>query len=230
MDALRVLIWNLFHGRAVPGARHDLLDEFGVTLGGWEWDVALLQEVPPWWPPELARACDAGQRTVLTSRNALPTLRRAIAVRLPDVIKSNGGGANAILVRSAFAQIGDHRHVQLRRRPERRVCHAVALGDGTWCANLHAEAHGANAPADVARAAAATLTWANGAPAVLGGDFNMRAPALPGWDDLGGHAVDHALGRGMAATAPIEILDGRPLSDHVPLIISTQPRHPAQAG
>ena len=51
-----VLTWNLFHGRAVPPAGRDLLGDFAAALAGWDWDVALLQEVPPWWPPELGRA------------------------------------------------------------------------------------------------------------------------------------------------------------------------------
>ena len=74
---MRVLTWNLYHGRAVPPAGRDLLAEFAAALAGWDWDVALLQEVPPWWPPALARACDAQQRSALTSRNALPALRRS---------------------------------------------------------------------------------------------------------------------------------------------------------
>ena len=49
--AMRVLTWNLFHGRAVPDAPRELLDEFAAQLAAWAWDVALLQEVPPWWPP-----------------------------------------------------------------------------------------------------------------------------------------------------------------------------------
>ena len=74
---MRVLTWNLFHGRAQPPAGRDLQREFAAALAGWDWDVALLQEVPPWWAPALAEACDAEQRTALTSRNALPALRRA---------------------------------------------------------------------------------------------------------------------------------------------------------
>src|SRR4051794_29868807 len=92
-----VLTWNLFHGRAVPPAGRDLLADFSAMLAGWEWDVALLQEVPPWWPPELGRASGAHARTALTSRNLLPALQRTLAERWPDVIKSWGGGANAIL-------------------------------------------------------------------------------------------------------------------------------------
>src|ERR671929_210447 len=78
--ALRVLTWNLYHGRSRPAQRRSLLREFAAALASWEWDVALLQEVPPWWPPGLARACDADARSVLTSRNELPWLRRALAV------------------------------------------------------------------------------------------------------------------------------------------------------
>ncbi|HVW17558.1 MAG TPA: endonuclease/exonuclease/phosphatase family protein, partial [Solirubrobacteraceae bacterium] len=73
---MRVLTWNLFNGRAVPTAGRPLLEEFAAAIAGWEWDVALLQEVPPWWPPSLALAAAAEQRTALTSRNAVLPLRR----------------------------------------------------------------------------------------------------------------------------------------------------------
>ena len=56
---MRVLTWNLFHGRAVPDAPRSLRAEFAAAIAGWSWDVALLQEVPPWWPPELGRAAGA---------------------------------------------------------------------------------------------------------------------------------------------------------------------------
>ena len=59
---VRVLTWNLFHGRAVPDRRGSLLRAFGATLASWEWDVALLQEVPPWWGADLG-ARHARQRT-----------------------------------------------------------------------------------------------------------------------------------------------------------------------
>jgi len=216
--AVQVLTWNLFHGRAVPPAGHDLLGEFAAALAGWSWDIALLQEVPPWWPPALARACDAHARSALTSRNALLALRRTVAVRAPDLIKSNGGGANAILVRSPIV---DERKLLLRRWPERRVCHAVALADGTWWANLHAQVHSPErAQADIDRAAAATLAWSDGAPAVLGGDFNVRAPGAPGLQPLGGRGVDHVLGRGWAAVAPTELPEHGRLSDHAPVIVT----------
>lgn len=220
---MRVLTWNLFHGRAVPPAGRDLQSEFAAALAGWDWDVALLQEVPPWWGPVLARACDAEQRTALTSRNALLPLRRAIARRAPDLIKSNGGGANVILVRrgSPAARITDHRTVLLRRWPERRVCHAVALGGGgPWCANLHVQVHSPErAQADIARAAAATLTWAGAGPVLLGGDFNVRKPVARGFETIGGHGVDHVLGHGLRAQAGPTMPQRGPLSDHAPVIV-----------
>ncbi len=219
---MRVLTWNLYHGRAVPPAGRDLLAEFAAALAGWDWDVALLQEVPPWWPPALARACNAQQRTALTSRNALLSLRRRVAQRAPDVIKSNGGGANAILVRGGG--IVEHRRALLRRWPERRVGHAVALDSGLWCANLHAQVHSAErAQADSERAAAALLGWAGGGPVLLGGDFNLRAPAARCLEPLGGRGVDHVLGRGLRAAGPPEIPDRGHLSDHAPVIVTILP-------
>ena len=87
VPSMLVLSWNLFHGRSLPGARHDLLSQFASMLAGWEWDVALLQEVPPWWPRELARAAGAEQRAAMTSRNSLLALRRALARRDPELMK-----------------------------------------------------------------------------------------------------------------------------------------------
>ena len=78
---MRVLTWNLFHCRSLPPAPGALASQFATMLGGWEWDVALLQEVPPWWPAMLARAAGAQQRRALTSRNALLPLRRAAPSR-----------------------------------------------------------------------------------------------------------------------------------------------------
>jgi endonuclease/exonuclease/phosphatase family metal-dependent hydrolase len=228
---MRVLTWNLYHGRAVPPAGRDLQAAFAAALAGWAWDVALLQEVPPWWAPALARACDAHARTALTSRNELPALRRVLATRAPDAIKSNGGGANVILVRAAFARITDHRTLLLRRLPERRVCHAVAIDAGPWCANLHAQVHSeARAQADIARAADATLAWAHDAPAVLGGDFNVRVPAAPGFTQLGGAGVDHVLGRRVAAAGPARMLDRGALSDHPPLMVEVLLRGGPRSG
>ncbi|MEA2273905.1 MAG: hypothetical protein QOI98_2613 [Solirubrobacteraceae bacterium] len=215
---MQILTWNLFHGRAVPPAGRSLRDEFAGALAGWDWDVALLQEVPPWWPDSLARACGAQQRTALTSRNSLLPLRRALAERWPDVMKSNGGGANAILVRGPA--ITEHRVQRLRRWPERRVVHAVRLAGGPWVGNLHASVHSPRrAEADARRAGAALLEWAGDASAVLGGDFNVRTPSVEGFEWAGGHGVDHVLCRGLRSTGPgVRPVRGV-LSDHEPVLV-----------
>lgn len=214
---MRILTWNLFHGRALPPAGRDLQDEFAAALRGWDWDVALLQEVPPWWPAALGRACAAGARSALTSRNTLLPLRRLIAQRAPDLMKSGGGGCNAILVRGAA--ITEHRTVTLRHRPERRVAHAVRLADGTWIANLHAQVHSeAHAQADLATAAVALDAWAGRtAPVVLGGDTNTRHPHALDLEVMGGHDVDFVLARGWERVRPQTVLDRGALSDHAPV-------------
>ena len=219
-----VLTWNLFHGRAVPAAGRDLLAEFAATLAGWEWDVALLQEVPPWWPPLLARACRADQRMVLTSRNWLLPLRKAISVRNPDVLKANGGGCDAILVRGAA--ILEHRSERFALRPERRMMHGVRLDGGAWVVNLHATTRKGSkeAPqtrAEVRFAAATGLAWAGGAPLVLGGDLNLPDPGeQTGLQHVAGHWVDHVYVSGLQATAKAEVLERGTLSDHEPVAVS----------
>jgi endonuclease/exonuclease/phosphatase family metal-dependent hydrolase len=216
---VRVLTWNLYHGRSRPPCGRSLLNEFAAALDGWEWDVALLQEVPPWWPPLLARACRARQRTQLTSRNHLLPLRREISKRNPDILKSHGGGANAILVRGA---IRDHRAVRLRRRPEGRWAHGVRLADDGWAVNVHSHNHPeALALADTRQAIEAAREWAAGAPLIFGGDVNLkRPPAFRGLVHLGGNHVDHLFSDGRPAAGRREVLERGPLSDHPPVAVT----------
>jgi endonuclease/exonuclease/phosphatase family metal-dependent hydrolase len=209
---VRVLTWNLFHGRAVAPARGELFEEFAALIASWKWDVALLQEVPPWWPARLAERAAAKERLVLTSRNSLLGLRRAVAVRRPDLIKSNGGGANAILVRGG--EIAEHRVERLGWWPERRWMHAVRLANGAWVGNLHTNADAGQG----VRSAEALLRWADGAPVLLGGDFNVHEPRLPGLTRAGGHGVDQVYANtGPGAT---EVLERGRLSDHAPVLVS----------
>ncbi len=217
MSRLRVLTWNLFHGRAVPPAGRPLQREFAQALAGWEWDVALLQECPRWWPPALAAVAGADHRLAPTSRTQCQALRRAVAVRAPDLAKSGGGGCNAILVRSRG--ITAHGIRRLRLRPERRVMHAVRLGDGTWVANLHAQAHSAErAHADHATAREALDRWtAGGAPLVVGGDLNLRKVEWPGYAHAAASDVDHLFARGVTVARRGAVLHHGPLSDHAPL-------------
>jgi endonuclease/exonuclease/phosphatase family metal-dependent hydrolase len=216
---VRILTWNLYHGRSVPNSGRSLLNEFAAMLDGWEWDVALLQEVPPWWPPMLARGAAAQQRTQLTSRNWLLPLRRAISERNPDILKSNGGGANAILVRG---DIVEHRAERLRRWPETRGVHGVRLADGSWAVNVHSQNHPrALALADTRAAVEHARRWAAGAPLIFGGDINLkRAPERPGLVHLGGNHVDHLFSSGRPAAGKREVLDRGTLSDHPPVAVT----------
>jgi endonuclease/exonuclease/phosphatase family metal-dependent hydrolase len=212
-----VLTWNLFHGRSVPDEPREQLADFAARLADWEWDVALLQEVPPWWAPELGRACGASVRSALTSRNWLLPVSRWAARRRPDVIKSWGGGANAILVRGEA--VSEHRVRTLRSWPERRVVHGLRLQRGWWVCNLHAQAHSeARAQADVALAVATASEWSAGAPVVLGGDLNTRHPVAPGFAHAAGNGVDHVLARLLRTGEPGRTLQRGQLSDHTPVL------------
>lgn len=216
---LTVLTWNLMHGRAQPPAGRDLQSQFCLALAGWEWDVALLQEVPPWWPPALAGALGAEHRLVLTSRNSLPTLRRQIAVRRPDLIKSNGGGANAILARRD--RIVAHRVRRLRRWPERRWMHGVRLACGIWVVNVHAAGNEARAGRDGQLTADTALHWAQGGPLTVGGDFNLRRPQFPGLRHAAERDVDHVfVADGVQVEGGYRVLERGTLSDHPPLAVT----------
>jgi endonuclease/exonuclease/phosphatase family metal-dependent hydrolase len=204
---MRVLTWNLYHGRSRPPSKRPLLREFTAALAGWEWDVALLQEVPPWWPPQLGGV----HYMQLTSRNWIPPLQRAISSRNPDILKSWGGGANAILVRGL--EVVEHRAVRLRRQPEARWAHGVRLADGGWVVNVHAQNRPqAFAQADCERGLAAG--W--GSPLVFGGDLNLKRPAFGGLRHVAGNHVDHVLTDGRGGRG--EVLDRGVLSDHPPVL------------
>jgi endonuclease/exonuclease/phosphatase family metal-dependent hydrolase len=201
--------------------------EFAALIAGWEWDLALLQEVPPWWPRQLARAAAAEQRTVLTSRNAGLPLRRALAERWPDLMKSNGGGSNAILSRHAILE---HSTLMLRRWPERRMAQLIRLSDGTCAVNFHASAPVPLAEAELEQLWEHALAWADARPLVLGGDLNLRSPTTPAGKILhvASRDVDHLFARGLEPAGEAQRLDRHTvletgpveLSDHLPLAVS----------
>ena len=203
---MRVLSWNLYHGRDFPPDRpssppargcsgapernathaqvnRPLLPEFAHWLGrAIEWDVALLQEAPPRWYRPLVRRTRSSGAIALTSRNLLPRLQWRLADRNPDLIASSDGGSNQILVRSP-GRIAEVRHLQLARRPERRrmVWARLELPGGRVCvANLHASAGLPDAAgAELELAAEAAVDWAAGDPLMLGGDLNLRPARNP---------------------------------------------------
>jgi endonuclease/exonuclease/phosphatase family metal-dependent hydrolase len=200
---MRVLSWNLYHGRDFPpdpalltwrsrllraterGATHaqvnrPLLDEFVRLMDGFEWDLALLQEAPPRWFRPLARRLGAAGALALTSRNLLPPLQWLLADWNPDLLASSEGGSNQLLVRGRLREV---RRMMLACRPERRTMlwARVELPEGRLCvANLHASAGlPLSAAAEVERAAERAVEWADGDPLVFGGDLNLRPRREP---------------------------------------------------
>jgi len=235
MATVLVLSWNLFHGRSLPPTKSSLFDEFAAKLGEWSWDVALLQEVPPWWPQRLAGELGAEQRSALTSRNSLPALRRMLAERHPELLKSNGGGCNAILSRTPIVE---HSTLRLRRWPERRVAQLARLQEGTCVVNLHVSTRPARAMQELERLWPHVLDWAGADRLILGGDLNVRSPARAPATVVHAAAsgVDHVFARGLVPVTASDsesgapsafdrpsreiVLDGRrvELSDHAPLL------------
>jgi endonuclease/exonuclease/phosphatase family metal-dependent hydrolase len=201
---MRVLSWNLYHGRDFPpdpalltwrsrllrrterDATHaqvnrPLLPEFALWLDDHEWDVALLQEAPPRWFRPLARRTRSSGALALTSRNLLPALQRRLADWNPDLLASSEGGSNQLLVRAPGRILGVRR-LQLARRPERRrmLWARLELAAGRLCvANLHASASPDAAAREVEWAAERAVAWAGGEPLILGGDFNLRPARTP---------------------------------------------------
>lgn len=268
---MRFLSWNLFHGRDFPPdpalrqwrwrsrllratERNDthvqvnrsLFDEFAGWIAGRDWDVALLQEAPPRWFRALAEACRAHGALALTSRNGGAPARHLLARLSPDLIASNEGGSNQLLVRPP-GRIAEVRRVTLALRPERRRMLFARLelpgGRGLHVANLHATASvGDRAAApEVERAAALAVEWSRGGPLVFGGDLNLRPASLPRLFDLlrdrhglgpptNREAIDHLLVRGLEVVeSPVRLApeerelpapDGRRLrlSDHAPVL------------
>jgi endonuclease/exonuclease/phosphatase family metal-dependent hydrolase len=219
-----VLSWNLFHGLSAPRAGRSLFEDFARAIGGWTWDVALLQEVPPWWARPLAERCGASMRLRYTNRYELWPLREALTRVWPDGMQAIGGGSNVVLVRGG--RIAEHRTCRLRSWPMRRWMQAVRLESGVWAANLHAHTrdHGSATPRarpehDLAMAMEALLRWSGDAPFLLGGDFNLRSPSWPGLVRAKGPYLDHVLARGFEV-ASVRSPERGTLSDHAVVLVS----------
>jgi endonuclease/exonuclease/phosphatase family metal-dependent hydrolase len=232
---LRLLTWNLFHGRDHPPdpalftwrsrllrvterderfeqVNRPLRAEFTTVLRRFEWDVALLQEAPPRWSRHLRAELAAGGALALTSRNSLAPLRALAAWLNPDLVASNEGGSNQVLVRAPW-RIAESRCHTLTERPERRrmLWTRVAAADGRELAvaNVHGSVDSVpGAGAQVLEAARVAVAWARDLPLVFGGDLNLRPSRQPQvFDELDAafglapptarHAIDHLLVRGL---------------------------------
>jgi endonuclease/exonuclease/phosphatase family metal-dependent hydrolase len=204
---LRILSWNLFHGRDFPPdpalrtcrsrilglderndthlqVNRDLLAEFSSMLAGADWDVALLQECPPRWTADLAEATGSEAHIVLTSRNSLGGLRALLARHNPDLIASSEGGSNLTMVRPTAGGIAERRELELTTRPERRALAFTRLDSGICIANVHASTADALATEELVRGAERAVEWSAGAPLVFGGDFNVRPERSGAFDEL----------------------------------------------
>lgn len=206
------------HGAVYAQVNRSLLGEFGGVLAGLEWDFALLQEAPPRWLEPLGRACGAHGTAALTSRNSLAVLRAALADLNPDLLASNEGGSNQLLVRAPWKVVSVSRRV-LTHTPERRGLLLVRVADAAGaelCVGcLHASRGPVAAARDVRLAARIATDWAGETPLLLGGDFNVRpeedrrlyeglglGPALPG-------SIDQIVSRGLDPGAGPAILPPR---------------------
>jgi endonuclease/exonuclease/phosphatase family metal-dependent hydrolase len=236
--------WNLFHGRDFPpeakllSARsrlfgvteygetyaqvnRSLLPDFGQVLDELNWEVALLQEAPQRWLEQLRGRCQAAGELGATSRNRLAWARTAVARMNPDLIASNEGGSNMVLVRSPGAIEQVERHV-LATRPEPRalLLARVTLPGGerlaVACTHLSVPSTGQGG-AELLAAAERAVEFAGSDPLLLGGDLNLRpsqhaeafaeverrfglAPPTPG------EAIDHLLVRGLDVVYPPKAL------------------------
>ena len=194
-----------------------LREEFASTLAGDPWNIALLQEAPPRWLRPLCTAARTHGASALTSRNFGAALRAVAAELNPDLVASNEGGSNQLLVRPPW-RIEEVRRLTLTFLPERRRLlwarlrgpedRVLAVG------NLHATANDVvGAARDVELAAERSLAWADGAPLIFGGDFNLRAASEPEAYEMlrerfglapptGPRVLDHVLVRGLELVEP----------------------------
>ena len=207
---IRLLTWNIFHGRDGPPDKalykwwaewtrttirnethvqvnRDLWREFTDMLCAARWDAALLQECPPRWQPGFSRECGADSFRSLTSRNWLERISWAIARRWPDMIGSGEGGSNLILARGNAGGITETREMVLEPdTPERRTMAFARLGSGLCVTSLHASTSPPRAEPELIAAAAQAVEWAGDDPLVLGGDFNVRPQSSDVYGELEG--------------------------------------------
>ena len=229
----RLLTWNIYHGRDGPPdpalykwwaewtrttlrnethvqVNRDLWRQFTDMLCAAPWDAALLQESPPRWQPGFSRECGAESFRSMTSRNWLERISWAVARRWPDLIGSSEGGSNLILARGDSGGIAESRELVIQpRQPERRTMAFARLGCGLCVTSLHASTSPPRAEQELLLAAERAVEWADGAPLVLGGDFNVRPQRSEIYAELerrfglsgptAPDSIDHLLVRGAEA-------------------------------
>jgi endonuclease/exonuclease/phosphatase family metal-dependent hydrolase len=220
--------WNVFHGNSVPPARRGHLRAMIELVAEDAPDVVLLQELPVWALGHIEGWSGMRAHAAVARRSRGPAWLTGWVTRLDQgLFRSRlAGQANAILVRRglASAALGEVQVSDPGR--ERRVAHAVRVAAVAVVANVHLT----NAPsrpdvqlAELARMARFVDELARpGEPRVIGGDLNLRGPALPGYEGAGS-GIDHLLVSG-AAAGPLltwprgrRVQNGVVLSDHAPV-------------
>jgi endonuclease/exonuclease/phosphatase family metal-dependent hydrolase len=224
---LFVRTWNLFHGRTKPPSGRTHLERMIRLISEDDPDLVALQEVPAW---ALGRLGDWSRMEAAggVARPArLGHLGRRLTQLAPDVFRSLfNGQANALLLGRDVRPVEAARTVEIKPRGvlERRVCQLVRVAAGgrtLLLANLHATAHVPElARAELVRVAELV---AGDEPAIVCGDFNVRATGLPGFSKPN-RGIDQIIVRGLGferepARWPPERrrFEGRLLSDHAPV-------------
>ena len=230
---LLVRSWNVFHGNAAAPRRKGFLHEMVALATADAPDVLCLQELPAWSLPLLHAWSGMHSEGAVARPPFWPAPLSAWLTRLHQGFFRSGlaGQANAILTRSEHGAEDLGKKQISARGVERRVCQAVRVAGRLVVANLHAtnDHRRPEIPsAEVERARAFAETMARpGEPIVLAGDFNVRAPRLPGYSEPG-PGIDHVVVRG-AASNPVSVwpperrtVAGVLLSDHAPVEVSIE--------
>jgi endonuclease/exonuclease/phosphatase family metal-dependent hydrolase len=214
--------WNVFHGRSSPPGSRLHLREMVELASRDRPDVLCLQELPLWALSELEEWSGMNAMTAVAKRTPVPRwLGKVLQRRDPRRFRSAvTGQANAILLAPSLVPL-EHRTLRISERGrERRVAHAVRLDD-IVIGNVHAsnEFRRPDVPrAELTRAHALVERLAEpGRARVLAGDFNLRAPDLPGPNI--DHIVVAGIEHGSLEVWPDErrLHNGAVLSDHAPV-------------
>lgn len=224
---LLVRTWNLFHGRTKPPSGRAHLERMIRLIADGDPDVVALQEVPAWALGRLEGWSEMEAAGGVARPARLGVIGRRLTALAPDMFRSLfNGQANALLLGRTVRPLEKARTVEIKPRGvlERRVCQLVRVAAGernVLLVNLHATAHAPDAARQELERVAGLV--AGGDPAIVCGDFNIRATGLPGFS-APSHGIDQIIVRGLQferAPAPWAAerrrFEGRLLSDHAPV-------------